>query len=85
MEPLNESKTQTNNKSKKKDKKISSEEDLLMRIKPKVLLKGPFRYIADYPYIYKSFVKERWENRTVVDVFSKEFRGDPLEYYVFFF
>lgn len=64
-------------------KKFTLEEDLFMKIKPQILLKNHFRYISPYPYIYKSFVKQRWENRTVCDVFSKEFRSDTLEYYVF--
>ena len=86
METKNELKSNYNSdkKTKKYDKKISSEEELLMRIKPTILLRGPFRYIMDYPHIYKSFVKQRWENRTIVDIFSKEFRSDPIEYYVNF-
>lgn len=76
--PENESQKKTNEFVKKK----SLEEDLFMKVKPTVLLKGPLRYIVPYPYVYKSFVKQRWENRTVLDVFSKEFRADPLEYYV---
>jgi len=87
MESLNETKSEndTPKKSHKFVKKISLEEDLFMKIKPKIVFKGPFRYIVPYPYVYKSFVKQRWENRTIVEVFSKEFRSDPLEYYVFIF
>ena len=40
-----------------------------------------FRKIRPYEYFYETFTKERWLNRTLFDVFSKEFRSKSPEYY----
>ncbi|KAK2068282.1 hypothetical protein P8C59_002930 [Phyllachora maydis] len=39
------------------------------------------RRVAPYFYTYKTWVKERWRGRQLIDVFASEFRDRPLEYY----
>lgn len=39
------------------------------------------RKVAPYHWTYHTFVKERWRGRTLLDVFSSEFRDRPIEYY----
>lgn len=85
-----ESKKETNKKEtfKPENKKIKSapkltfEEELFLNIKPNIIIKGSFRYIENYSYTYRSYVKQRWEKRTILDVFSKEFRAETADYYV---
>lgn len=38
--------------------------------------------IKPYYYNYKAFCKERWRDKKLVDIFTKEFRDRPSEYYV---
>lgn len=40
------------------------------------------RKIPPYYYTYNTYCKERWRGRTLLDVFVKEFRDRPEEYYV---
>lgn len=39
------------------------------------------RRVAPYHYTYKTWCKERWRGRKVLDVFESEFRDRPLSYY----
>lgn len=45
-------------------------------------LQGGFRRVAPYDYTYKTWCKERWRGRSLIDVFESEFRDRPLEYYL---
>lgn len=40
------------------------------------------RKIPPYHYTYNTYCKERWRGRTLLDIFVKEFRDRPEEYYV---
>lgn len=89
MEAKNEKKenflSKNNNKIKPKpEKKLNFEEEFFLNTKPKITIKGPFRYIENYPKVYKSYVKQRWEKRGILEVFAKEFRAENEEYYVKF-
>ena len=57
------------------------EEESLMN-DPVYIKEGPFRMVEEYKHIYKCFVKERWKNRSVEDVFKKEVCAYTAEYYV---
>ncbi|KAH6690305.1 pseudouridine synthase [Plectosphaerella plurivora] len=39
------------------------------------------RKVKPYHWTYQTFVKERWRDRTLLDVFTSEFRDRPIEYY----
>lgn len=41
-----------------------------------------FRRVKPYYFEYRTFAKERWLGRTVLEVFQKEFRDRSPEYYV---
>jgi hypothetical protein len=45
-------------------------------------LENGLRRVAPYHYTYKTYCKERWRGRELLDIFSSEFRDRPLEYYV---
>ena len=49
---------------------------------PVYIKEGPFRMVEQYNHIFKCFVKERWKNRSVEDVFKQEFCAYTAEYYV---
>jgi tRNA pseudouridine synthase 9 len=40
------------------------------------------RKVHPYDYTYNTFCKERWRGKTLLEIFSAEFRDRPLEYYV---
>ena len=40
------------------------------------------RKVYSYDYTFNTFCKERWRGRTLLDIFSDEFRDRPVEYYV---
>jgi len=42
------------------------------------------RKVHPYFFTFNTFCKERWRGRTLLDVFSTEFRDRPVEYYVCF-
>ncbi|KAI0012610.1 pseudouridine synthase [Xylariaceae sp. FL0662B] len=44
-------------------------------------LENGLRRVAPYHYTYKTWCKERWRGRELLDVFESEFRDRPLEYY----
>ncbi|ODV92857.1 hypothetical protein CANCADRAFT_22508 [Tortispora caseinolytica NRRL Y-17796] len=44
-------------------------------------LDGPLRRVPPYYFTYLTHCKERWRNRTLLDIFSKEFRDRSEEYY----
>lgn len=66
----------------KQEKKLTFEEELFMKIKPIFYFKDHLRYIKDYEHLYKTYVKQRWENKSVYDVFCKEFLAYSSDYYV---
>src|SRR3569833_548542 len=39
------------------------------------------RRVEPYYFTYNTYVKERWRDRTLVEVFQSEFRDRPVEYY----
>ncbi|KAF8249597.1 pseudouridine synthase [Wilcoxina mikolae CBS 423.85] len=39
------------------------------------------RKVHPYDYTYNTFCKERWRGKTLLEIFSTEFRDRPLEYY----
>lgn len=49
---------------------------------------GPYHFneglrrIAPYDFTYKTYCKERWRNRPLLEIFSEEFRDRPKTYYV---
>ena len=46
-----------------------------------VLIEGPLRKIKPYYFTYKTFCKERWRDRKLLDVFVSEFRDRDEQYY----
>lgn len=44
-------------------------------------IEGPLRKIKPYHFTYRTFCKERWRNRKLIDVFTSEFRDREPEYY----
>lgn len=47
----------------------------------KYVIDGPLRRVPPYYYTYLTFTKQRWQNRTLVDVFTTEFRDKEKSYY----
>lgn len=50
-------------------------------IKPTYLFENGLRKVKPYYFEYKTFAKERWYGRTLLDVFRKEFRDRTEAYY----
>ena len=46
-----------------------------------VEIAGPLRRIKPYFFTYKTFCKERWRDRKLVDIFTSEFRDREPEFY----
>ncbi|QEU58148.1 Rib2/Pus9 [Kluyveromyces lactis] len=46
-----------------------------------VKIEGPLRKIVPYFFTYKTFCKERWRDRKLIDIFIDEFRDRSPEYY----
>lgn len=42
---------------------------------------GGLRKVCPYYYDFKTYCKGRWIGKTLLEVFSSEFRSEPLEYY----
>jgi hypothetical protein len=40
------------------------------------------RKVTPYKHVHETFVKRRWENRKLLDVYTKEFMDKPKAYYV---
>jgi tRNA pseudouridine synthase 9 len=51
-------------------------------IKPEYVVEDGFRRVKPYYFEYRTFAKERWLGRTVLEVFQREFRDRSPEYYV---
>lgn len=51
-------------------------------IKPEYVIEGGFRRVQPYYFEYRTFAKERWLGKSVLEVFKKEFRDRCPEYYV---
>lgn len=41
-----------------------------------------FRRVKPYYWEYRTYCKQRWRGREMVDIFTSEFRDRPEEYYV---
>lgn len=48
---------------------------------PKYVIDGNFRRVLPYYFEYSTFSKERWCGRTLIDVFSTDFKDKPSFYY----
>jgi hypothetical protein len=48
---------------------------------PKYNIEGKFRRVLPYYYEYSTFSKERWYQRSLIDVFSTDFKDKPIYYY----
>lgn len=46
-----------------------------------VQIEGPLRKVIPYFFTYKTFCKERWRDRKLIDIFVDEFRDRSPEYY----
>ena len=40
-----------------------------------------FRYVLNYDYCFRTFAKQRWLNRKLIEVFIKEFKAFSEAYY----
>ena len=49
---------------------------------PTYYFEGPYRYVKNYHYTYRTFTKQRWAGEKVHDMFTKEFQAYTPEYYV---
>jgi hypothetical protein len=49
---------------------------------PEYIFEDGLRRVKPYYFTFNTFCKERWRDRTLVDVFQSEFRDRPIEYYV---
>lgn len=45
-------------------------------------LEGGLRRVAPYYHAYRTYCKQRWREREILDVFGSEFRDRGREYYV---
>jgi tRNA pseudouridine32 synthase len=45
------------------------------------ILEDGLRRVAPYHFTYNTYCKQRWRNRTILDIFTDEFRDRPSEYY----
>ena len=50
--------------------------------KPEYYFEDGLRRVVPYNYTYNTFCKERWRGKTLIEIFSLEFRDRPEEYYV---
>lgn len=46
-----------------------------------VVIEGPLRRVIPYFFTYKTYCKERWRDRKLIDIFVDEFRDRSPEYY----
>lgn len=45
-------------------------------------LEHGLRRVAPYHYTYNTYCKQRWRGRSLLEIFTDEFRDRPVEYYV---
>lgn len=48
---------------------------------PPYVIEGGLRRVEPYHFAYRTWCKERWRGRTLIDIFESEFRDRPVEYY----
>lgn len=65
-----------------KKTKLPFEEEIFMRVKPEIFFKNGLRFIKEYSHVFRTFVKRRWEDQSIYQVFCKEFLAYTPEYYV---
>ena len=72
-----------NSKSKFQSRTIGSKKEKHRQIEPEyeVIIDGPLRKIKPYNFTYRTFCKERWRDRKLIDVFTSEFRDREPDYY----
>ncbi|XP_073295628.1 RNA pseudouridine synthase 7 isoform X2 [Primulina huaijiensis] len=46
------------------------------------IFRDGIRYVRPYYFEFISHAKNRWEGKTIVDLFTEEFKGRPRDYYV---
>lgn len=46
-----------------------------------VVIDGPLRRVEPYEFEYKTFCKERWRDRKIIDIFTQEFRDQEPDHY----
>ncbi|KAI7986099.1 RNA pseudouridine synthase 7 [Camellia lanceoleosa] len=46
------------------------------------IFRNGVRYVRPYYFEFICYVKNRWAGKTIVDLFSDEFKGRPYDYYV---
>ena len=70
-----------------KKRKIFSKEAYAQEVRERIVyeIKDGMRHVLPYEYVYYVFAKKRWIDRTVLDVFSDEFRKsvrkNPKKYF----
>ncbi|CDR39879.1 CYFA0S04e00144g1_1 [Cyberlindnera fabianii] len=76
-EKLEKLRTESGFKAKKQDiHSASANEDLA-----EYVISGPMRKVVPYYFTYLTYCKLRWRDRTLLDIFSTEFRDRSEEYY----
>ncbi|KAI0472847.1 RluA family pseudouridine synthase [Xylariaceae sp. FL0804] len=48
---------------------------------PPYYFENGLRRLAPYDFTYKTWCKERWRGRALIDIFESEFRDRPIDYY----
>ncbi len=51
-------------------------------IEPEYFFENDLRKLKPYYFEYRTFAKQRWLGRSLLDVFRSEFRDRPAEYYI---
>ncbi|CAI4339051.1 CCQ_1a_G0008360.mRNA.1.CDS.1 [Saccharomyces cerevisiae] len=71
------------NKSTFQSRTIGSKKEKHRQLDPEyeIVIDGPLRKIKPYHFTYRTFCKERWRDKKLVDVFISEFRDRESEYY----
>ncbi len=49
---------------------------------PEYRLEDVYRYVIPYHHTYRTFTKQRWAGKKIIDMFSTEFQAYDYEYYV---
>lgn len=49
--------------------------------RPPYVFEDGLRRVAPYFFTYRTYCKERWRGRSLIEIFEAEFRDRPLEYY----
>jgi hypothetical protein len=63
-------------------KKLKKHEEKFIPAPPKYIFSNGYRLVQPYVYEFRTYTKERWFKKKLIDVFKKEFGAYPPEYYV---